>query len=168
MCFKIIHHFVDIPHRDFFTLSNVKITQSNSFKLTVPNSRRDARTDFFQFELSIHRIRHLMKLLMPKVFHLLVVNFLQWYCHLLWTGKTVTISSFIRCISFRIVLLSSMFCYVPLCLEAIPSLLCVYNFIELCDASVASRAICCNIFYLLTYVFGQRKSNYKQRNKWRF
>jgi len=47
MCYKTLHHFVDIPQDDFFTISNVKITRGNLFTLIVPISRVDARADFF-------------------------------------------------------------------------------------------------------------------------
>jgi len=37
-CYKILHHFVDTPQ---VTLGNVKITQSNTFELIVPNFGED-------------------------------------------------------------------------------------------------------------------------------
>jgi len=51
MCYKILNHFVDIPKDDVFTISNVKITRRNSFKLIAPNSRVDARADFFSVRI---------------------------------------------------------------------------------------------------------------------
>ena len=46
MYYKIFHNFVDIHHKDFFTLNNAIKTQGNSLKILVPNSRATARTAF--------------------------------------------------------------------------------------------------------------------------
>jgi len=51
MCYKILDHFVDILHDDFFTINNVKITRGTSFKLNVPISRVDARADLFSVRI---------------------------------------------------------------------------------------------------------------------
>jgi len=56
MCYKILHHFVDIPQDDCFTISHVKITRENSYKLFVSNSRVDARAYFFS--VRIITVRH--------------------------------------------------------------------------------------------------------------
>jgi len=46
MCYKKLHHFVDIPQDDFLTISHIKVTRGNSFKLIGPNSRVDAGPNF--------------------------------------------------------------------------------------------------------------------------
>jgi hypothetical protein len=55
----------------------------------ILSARYGAHHISIQSELSMYGMRCLTKLLMPQVFHLLIVNFLQWICHLLCTGKIV-------------------------------------------------------------------------------
>jgi hypothetical protein len=79
------------------------------------------------------QIYHLTKLLIPQVFHLLIVNFLQWICHPLCTGKMV--------FQYQVLIAAYPFGLfsMHICLEAILTLIFVYNFIELCDAPVANE-----------------------------
>ena len=47
MCFKIIHHLVDINFSDFFQIPVVNITRGHAFKLFVCHTRVKARANFF-------------------------------------------------------------------------------------------------------------------------
>jgi len=47
MCYKILHHSVDLHQEDFFTMSNFIKTRGNSYKLILPNSRINARANYF-------------------------------------------------------------------------------------------------------------------------
>jgi len=47
MCYKILHHSVDLHKEDFCTVSRIIKTQGNSYKLIVPNSRINARANYF-------------------------------------------------------------------------------------------------------------------------
>jgi len=47
----MLHHFVDKGQDDFFPTSNVTITGGNSFKLSEPNSKVNARADFFSVRI---------------------------------------------------------------------------------------------------------------------
>ena len=47
MCYKILHRLVALSPDEFFMYSNVLHTRGHSFKLTVPNSRINARANFF-------------------------------------------------------------------------------------------------------------------------
>jgi len=49
-CFLNVDPFVDNTD-DFFTISNVKIARGKSFKHILPNSRVDARADFFSVRI---------------------------------------------------------------------------------------------------------------------
>ena len=53
MCYKILHHSVDLHQEDFFTLSNYTRTRGNSYKLIVPNSRINARANYFSIRIII-------------------------------------------------------------------------------------------------------------------
>jgi len=45
MCYKILHHSVDLYQENFFTMSKIIKTRGNSYKLIVPNSRINARAN---------------------------------------------------------------------------------------------------------------------------
>ena len=47
MCFTILHGLVDLHSDDFFTYSLATNTRGRCFKLNVPNSRINARQNFF-------------------------------------------------------------------------------------------------------------------------
>jgi len=51
MCFKILHHSVDLHQEDFFTMSSIIKTRGNSYKLFVTNSRINARANYFSFTI---------------------------------------------------------------------------------------------------------------------
>jgi len=51
MCYKILHHSVDLHQQDFFTLSNITRTRGNSYKLIVPNSRINTRANYFSIRI---------------------------------------------------------------------------------------------------------------------
>jgi len=68
MCYKMLHHVADIHQDDVLTISHVKITRGNSFKLIVPNSRADARANFFSVRIIIV-LGYRTKLLIPPAFH---------------------------------------------------------------------------------------------------
>ena len=46
-CFKILHNYVDLPADNLFTRSIVTFTRGHCYKLQVPNSRINARLNFF-------------------------------------------------------------------------------------------------------------------------
>jgi len=50
MRYKILHHSVDLHKEDFFTMSRIIKTRGNSYKLIVPNSRINARANYFLLE----------------------------------------------------------------------------------------------------------------------
>ena len=51
MCYKILHNSVDLHQDDFFTLRSIIKTRGNSFKLIVPNSRINARANYFSVRI---------------------------------------------------------------------------------------------------------------------
>jgi len=51
MCYKILHHSVDLHKEDFFTMSSIIKTLGNSYKLIVPNSKINARTNYFSVRI---------------------------------------------------------------------------------------------------------------------
>jgi len=52
MCYKILHHSVDLHQEDVFTMSSIIKTRGNSYKLIVPNSRINACTNYFSVRIS--------------------------------------------------------------------------------------------------------------------
>jgi len=51
MCYKILHHSVDLHQEDFFTMSSIIKTRGNSFKLFVPNSRINVGANYFSVRI---------------------------------------------------------------------------------------------------------------------
>jgi len=51
MCYKILHHSVDLHKEDFFTMSSINKMRGNSYKLIVPNSRINARANHFSVRI---------------------------------------------------------------------------------------------------------------------
>jgi len=51
MCYKILHHSVDLHQDDFFTMSSIIKTRGNSYKRIVPNSRINARANYFSLRI---------------------------------------------------------------------------------------------------------------------
>jgi len=51
MCYKIQHHSVYLHQKDFFTISTIIKTRGNSYKLIVPNSRINARANYFSIRI---------------------------------------------------------------------------------------------------------------------
>jgi hypothetical protein len=51
MCYKILHHSVDLNQEDFFTMSSIIRTRDNSYKLIVPISRKNARANYFSVRI---------------------------------------------------------------------------------------------------------------------
>jgi len=51
MCYKILHHSVDLHKEDFFTMSSIITTRGNSCKLIVPNSRINTRANYFSVRI---------------------------------------------------------------------------------------------------------------------
>jgi len=51
MCYKILHHSVDLHQEDFFTMSSIIITRGNSYKLIVPNYILNARANYFSVRI---------------------------------------------------------------------------------------------------------------------
>jgi len=50
VCYKKLHHSVDL-HQDFFTMSSIIKMRGNSYKLIVPNSRINARANYFSVRI---------------------------------------------------------------------------------------------------------------------
>jgi len=107
MCYKILHHSVDLHQEDFFTMSSVIKTRGNSYKLIVPNSRINARTNYF----SVRIINVSAFIWNPLAFHLLITKLLTqiWNLDLL-----VSLSSTLIIIIFN-VLLILLSCVTKLC-----------------------------------------------------
>jgi len=79
MCYKILHHSVDLHQEDFFILSNIIKTRGNSYKLIVPNSRINARANYFSVRIINvwNRLSdELVNASRPIAFHLLIKNLL--------------------------------------------------------------------------------------------
>jgi len=54
---KILHHSVELHQEGFFTyMSSIVKTRGNSYKLFVPNSRTNARANYFSVELLMYGI----------------------------------------------------------------------------------------------------------------
>ena len=51
MCYKMAHKLVNIPFDQFFTLSQHNSTRGHSFKLFYPDSRVNARANFFSLRI---------------------------------------------------------------------------------------------------------------------
>jgi len=51
MCYKILHHSVDLLKEDFFTMNSFIKTRGNSYKLIVPNSRINAGANYFSVRI---------------------------------------------------------------------------------------------------------------------
>ena len=53
-CFKIVKHLVDIPFDSLFVYSDVKSTRGHHLKLTLPDSRLNARSNQFAVRVVPH------------------------------------------------------------------------------------------------------------------
>jgi len=51
MCYKILHRLIALSPDEFFTYSNILHTRGHPFKLIVPNSRINARANFFSVRI---------------------------------------------------------------------------------------------------------------------
>ena len=51
MCYKILHRLIALSPDEFFMYSTVLHTRGHSFKLTLPNSRINARANFFSVRI---------------------------------------------------------------------------------------------------------------------